>query len=97
MMIQFNQRAWEVFKTNPEMGFNELSLAVKDLHNDTIILAQYLVFVGMKAYADRYIVPLQKMPDVLYSLADSVKGYTGAVNTEPIVSACGGCGGGRVL
>lgn len=98
MMIPFSNNSWSEFKKVPDVGFNELSLLMRDTHGETFILAQYLVLLGMKEYARKYDVPLEKISDVMYSRADSVKGFTASmtIESDPIVSPCGSCGGGEV-
>lgn len=98
MIIPFPAKAWDEFKKAPDMRFNELSLLMRDIHNETVILAQYLVLLGMREYAKMHNVPLDKVSDVLYSRADSVKGFTAnvTVDADPLVSPCSGCGGGEV-
>lgn len=99
MMFTFNEAAWELFKQNPEQSFTSLSVNMLEQNKEQLFLAQYLVFVGAKVYAEQHNVPLAKMNQVLFARADIVKSVftPHTPNTaDPIVKPCGGCGGGKV-
>lgn len=93
MVFTFKDNAWELFKQNPEMTFTELSVAMSEQHGEVIVLAQYLVLLGAKTYADKFNVPLAKIDQVLFARAAVVVADKAP---EMVVKPCGSCGGGKV-
>lgn len=96
MMFQFSENMFNEVLSQPDIGFYPLAQKMRDDHSENIVLAQYLLIVGMQEYAKQFDIEPQKVKDLLFSLGINPLFKPKVPIEDTVVRPCGGCGGGIV-
>lgn len=97
MMFQFSENLLKEMQADTSIGFYPLAQKLRDKYGENIVLAQYLLAIGMVEYSRQFEISLDRVKDLLFSLGvnPQFKPAMPAVE-DVVVKPCGGCGGGKV-
>lgn len=97
MLFQFNDNLFDEVMSNPDIGFYQLAQKMRDSYGENIVLAQYLLIIGIQEYAKRFDIDPIKIKDLLFSLGISpLFKPSSPITSDTVVRPCGGCGGGKI-
>lgn len=97
MLFQFSNNLFDEALANPDIGFYPIAQKMRDTYGENIVLAQYLLIIGIQEYSKRFDIDPIKVKDLLFSLGISPLFKPSQPITKDVLARpCGGCGGGTI-